>query len=67
MKKLTLAALLATVSSVACATPATTFDNVAISYASWKVDDIHFSLKGMALDGTKLIMTRLPVRSKILM
>lgn len=66
MKKLTLAALLATVSSVACATPATTFDNVAISYASWKVDDIHFSLKGMALDGTKLITEHLYINAQIL-
>ncbi len=66
MKKLTLAVLLATVSSVASATPATTFDNVALSYVSWTFDNIHFSLKGKAFDGTALITDHLYANAQII-
>jgi hypothetical protein len=66
MKKLAIAVLLATASTVVVAKPATTYDNVALSYVNWKFDDVDLALKGFAFDGTKLMTENLYVNTQII-
>jgi len=66
MKKLAIAVLLASASTVAVAKPATTYDNVALSYVNWKFDDVDLTLKGFAFDGTKLMTENLYVNTQII-